>query len=62
MPPPYVVAEVELAEQPGLRLLTNLVDCGPGSVRVGMDVTVCFARAGQASIPLFRPAGDHGQG
>jgi uncharacterized protein len=69
MPPPYVVAEVELAEQPGLRLLTNLVDADPAAIRIGMAVTVCFARAGQAFIPLFRPAispgrpaGDHDQG
>src|SRR5260370_42298478 len=25
--PPYVLAEVELDEQPGLRLLTSIVDC-----------------------------------
>jgi uncharacterized OB-fold protein len=62
MPPPYVVAEVELAEQPGLRLLTNLVDGDPARYRIGMGVTVCFARSGQAFIPLFRPAGDHDQG
>jgi uncharacterized OB-fold protein len=62
MPPPYVVAEVELAEQPGLRLLTNLVGADAADVRIGMAVTVCFARAGDAFIPLFRPAGDHDQG
>jgi uncharacterized protein len=62
MPPPYVVAEVELAERSGLRLLTNLVDADPASLCAGMDVTVCFARAGDAYIPLFRPAADHDQG
>jgi uncharacterized OB-fold protein len=62
MPPPYVVAEVELAEQPGLRLLTNLVDADPAAIRIGMAVTVCFARAGDAFIPLFRPEGYRDQG
>jgi uncharacterized OB-fold protein len=57
MPVPYVVAEVELVEQPGLRLLTNLVECEPDGARIGMDVTVCFAEAGDAYVPLFRPAG-----
>lgn len=61
MPPPYVVAEIELAEQPGLRLMTNLVDCDAVPLRIGMPVTVCFARAGDAFIPLFRPV-DHDQG
>ena len=57
MPAPYVIAEVELDEQPGLRLLTNVVGCEPDAVRVGMPVEVCFVRAGDASIPLFRPVG-----
>jgi hypothetical protein len=62
MPPPYVVAEIELAEQPGLRLLTNLVDADPASLRVGTEVTVCFAQAGDAFVPLFRPLDDDDQG
>jgi uncharacterized OB-fold protein len=62
MAPPYIVAEVELAEQPGLRLLTNLVGCDAASPRIGMPVTVCFARAGDAFIPLFRPADADDQG
>jgi uncharacterized OB-fold protein len=62
MPPPYIVAEIELAEQPGLRLLTNLVDADPASLRVGTEVTVCFAKAGGAFVPLFRPLADDDQG
>ena len=55
MPPPYVLAEVELVEQAGLRLLTNIVDCAIDDVRIGMAVEVCFVRSGEAFIPLFRP-------
>jgi uncharacterized OB-fold protein len=51
--PPYVLAEVELEEQPGLRLLTSIVDCP--DVRIGMPVTVRFERAGDAWIPVFAP-------
>ena len=56
MPPPYIVVEVELVEQPGLRLLSNLIECRDDSVRIGMDVEVCFAEADGRFIPLFRPA------
>lgn len=61
MPPPYVVAQVELAEQPGLLLFTNVIDCPPQRLRVGLPVEVCFARAGEAYIPLFRPVPDDGE-
>lgn len=52
---PYVLAYVELAE--GVRLLTNLVDCAPEAVRIGMPVEVVFADASPAvTLPRFRPA------
>jgi len=51
--PPYVLAEVELDEQPGLRLLTAVVDCD--DVTIGMPVTVRFEPAGDAWIPVFAP-------
>jgi uncharacterized protein len=51
--PPYVLAEVELVEQAGLRLLTAVVDCP--DVRIGMPVAVRFERAGDAWIPVFAP-------
>jgi uncharacterized OB-fold protein len=49
--PPYVIAEVELDEQPGLRLLTSVVGCD--EVRIGLPVRVLFEPAGQAWIPVF---------
>jgi len=53
MPPPQVIAEVELAEQPGLRLLTSVVGCD--EVTIGMPVRVRFEQAGDAWIPVFGP-------
>jgi len=53
MPPPYVVAQVELAEQPGLILMSNIVGCAPEAVFTGMPVTVAFEQAGEAWIPVF---------
>jgi uncharacterized OB-fold protein len=56
MPPPYVVAEVELAEQAGLRLLTNLVGVDPADVPVGLPVEVRFVPTGDAHVPVFVPS------
>jgi uncharacterized OB-fold protein len=53
--PPYVVALVELVEQAGLRLLTNIVGCPPEDVTIGMPVHVVFDQAGDAFVPVFRP-------
>jgi uncharacterized OB-fold protein len=54
---PYVVVEVELAEQPDLRMLSNLVDCDPRSIRMGAPVALAFVQhpAGQ-KLPVFRLA------
>jgi uncharacterized protein len=57
--PPYVVALVELAEQPGLRLTTNLVNCPPDAVAIGQTVQVVFRHVedpnGDVWLPLFEP-------
>jgi uncharacterized OB-fold protein len=54
---PYVIAVVELVEQPGLRLLTNIVGCPPEEVTIGMPVRVEFVERGPAFLPVFgRPA------
>jgi uncharacterized OB-fold protein len=55
MPPPYVVAEVELEEQEGLRITTGIVGCAPEAVRIGMPVSVAFEKAGETYIPVFQP-------
>jgi len=51
---PYVLAIVELPEQPGLRLTTRLLDIPPAAVRIGMPVCVEFEQAGDVWLPLFR--------
>jgi uncharacterized protein len=57
---PFVLAIVELPEQEGLRLTTNLVNCDPESVEIGMPVRVVFEAHGDGDetvhIPLFEPA------
>jgi uncharacterized OB-fold protein len=52
---PYVIAIVELEEGP--RMTTNIVDCDPDSVRIGMRVKVTFEDVNEeVSLPVFRPA------
>ncbi len=56
--PPYLVAIVEIAEQPSLRLTTNLVNCAAEAVRIGMPLRVVFeARDDGIFLPLFEPEG-----
>ena len=53
---PYVAAVVDLAEGP--RMMTNVVDCAPDSLRVGMALHVTFLDIGEGvHVPVFRPAG-----
>jgi acetyl-CoA acetyltransferase len=54
-PPPYVIAVVALEEDEGARLTTNIVNCGPGDVRIGLAVRVLFEKAGDVYVPLFEP-------
>lgn len=56
LPDRYVLALVRLAEQADVRLVTNIVDCDPGSVHIDMPVTVRFEQAEDLWIPLFAPA------
>jgi uncharacterized OB-fold protein len=51
---PYVLALVELDEQPGLRLLTNIVGASSETVTAGAPVEVTFERRGDWALPQFR--------
>ena len=53
---PYSLAIVELDEQPGLRMLTNIVDCPNDALRIGMAVEVTFEDGAGYTLPQFRPA------
>jgi uncharacterized protein len=56
--PPFAIVLVELEEQQGLRLATNLVDVAPDEVEIGMPVEVVFTPvADDVTLPLFRRAG-----
>jgi hypothetical protein len=63
---PYVVAIIEIVEQPSVRLTTNLVHCALDDIRVGMPVRVTFEHHadpdGDVWLPLFEPDGAHATG
>ncbi|MGC4963236.1 thiolase C-terminal domain-containing protein [Gordonia sp. DT218] len=56
--PPYVVAQVALAEDSRIRLTTNIIDCEPEDVFLGMAVEVDFLNIEDVWLPLFRPSAD----
>jgi uncharacterized OB-fold protein len=54
---PYVVIVVALEDAGGARLISNLVDAAPTTVRVGMPVQVVWEDVGAGlAVPRFRPA------
>lgn len=54
--PPYVIAIVEIEEQAGLRVTTNLVHCAPEALRPDLPVQVLFEeREDGVFLPLFEP-------
>jgi uncharacterized OB-fold protein len=59
---PFVVAIVEMEDDPSVRLMTNLVNCPHDQIRSGMPVRVVFEMHpdpdGDIYIPLFEPDGD----
>ena len=53
---PYNIVAVELAEQKGLRLISNLVDCSAESMYIGMPVEVVFETVSpEITLPRFKP-------
>lgn len=58
LPAPYVIAQVAIAEDPRVRLTTNLVDCDTDRLELGQQVEVVFEQVENVWFPLFRPASD----
>lgn len=52
---PYVLALIKLEE--GIQMMSNVVDCDPTMVRIGMPVEVTFDDiTPEITLPKFRPA------
>jgi len=57
LPPPYVAALVDLVEQPALRMVTMLVNCRIGEIRIGQPVRVVYYDVPSATLAFFEPDG-----
>jgi hypothetical protein len=55
-PVPYVLAIVELEEDPEVRLTTQIVDCPVEDVQIGLPVQVEFEHHEDVWVPVFKPA------
>jgi acetyl-CoA acetyltransferase/uncharacterized OB-fold protein len=55
--PPYVIANVALAEDAAVHLTTNIVGCAPSEVAIGDEVSVRFEQREDVWLPLFEPTG-----
>ena len=53
---PWPLATVEMAEQPGLRFVTTVVDCPPEQLRIGLPVELTWIERDGAPWYAFRPA------
>ena len=51
-----VVGLIELADQPGLRMVTPIVDCAADDVAIGMDVSLAWLDFRGVPVPAFAPA------
>jgi acetyl-CoA acetyltransferase/uncharacterized OB-fold protein len=58
LPPPYVVAQVAIAEDPRVRLTTNIIECEPDELQLGQPVEVVFQQLADVWLPLFKPSAD----
>jgi uncharacterized OB-fold protein len=52
---PYAVALVELEEQAGLKMLTNVVDVPLDELEIGMPLEVAYEDRGEVVVPQFHP-------
>jgi len=50
---PYNVSLIDLDE--GGRIVSNVVDCPPDEVRIGMAVEVVYEDLPEYTLPKFRP-------
>ncbi|MFQ5873266.1 MAG: Zn-ribbon domain-containing OB-fold protein [Dehalococcoidia bacterium] len=54
---PYMVALVEFDDAPGIRLVSNIIECKPEEMQAGLPVQVVFQEVtGEVTLPVFKPA------
>jgi uncharacterized OB-fold protein len=58
VPVPYALGIVELPEQAGLRMTSNIVNCAATDLAIGLPLRVTFEQQEDWFIPLFEPDAD----
>lgn len=58
LPAPYVVAQVAIEDDPRVRLTTNVIECDPAQLHLGMRMEIVFHQDGDVWLPLFRPTAE----
>jgi uncharacterized OB-fold protein len=54
---PYATVLVELSDAPGVHIVSDLVDCPPNEIQIGMPVEVVFDDVtAKITLPRFRRA------
>jgi uncharacterized OB-fold protein len=54
---PYMPAAIDADGAPGIRFISNIVDCDPDAVQIGMKVRVVWHRVSDTlTLPLWTPA------
>jgi hypothetical protein len=54
---PYVAAAIDADGAPGMRFVSNVVNCDPGDVQIGQKVKVVFHTVSDTlTLPLWEPA------
>jgi uncharacterized OB-fold protein len=48
---PYMLALIDLDE--GVRMMSNIIDCEPDDVYIGLPVKVTFKKRGTVLLPMF---------
>jgi uncharacterized OB-fold protein len=57
---PHPVVSVELAEQPGLRFTSTVVNCAPADLVIGLPVQLTWIDRAGAPFPVFEPMSEKG--
>lgn len=56
---PFVIAVIELTGAGGLRMISNMVECAPEDLRIGMAVEVVWEdMSADLAVPRFRAVGE----
>jgi uncharacterized OB-fold protein len=56
---PYIIATIELVEEPLLLIVSNIVDCAEEDLRMGLPVQVAFREIAPGfTLPVFGIPGD----